>query len=77
MNLDEMKKQLDSDFKDASEKIGELIRAIDKMRSQEVDLSELDTEQRNAALALGRDIDARTSYLLRSLLVRYGNVLFL
>jgi hypothetical protein len=77
MDFEAMKKEIEDNFKEASDATGALIRAMEKMRALEVDFSELDTEQRNVALGLGKDIDMRTAYLLRSLLVRYGNVLYI
>ena len=38
---------------------------------------EMDEEGKNNFIQLGREIDMRAAYLLRSLLVQHGNVIFL
>jgi hypothetical protein len=48
------------------------------MRSVEFpNLEECNNEERNELIKIGRDLDMRTAFLLRSLLVQHGNVLWL
>lgn len=48
------------------------------LRSIELpDINELSNEERNEVIKIGRDLDMRVAFILRSILTQHGNVLFL
>lgn len=78
INLDDKKKEIEEAFK----KVAESARAFnnDLMAMRSIELPALDSvneEARNELIKLGRDLDMRTAFVLRSLLVQHGNVLWM
>ena len=78
IDFEEKKKEIEEKWKPCVEACSQLQKALSEFRSISVD----DVDKNNAdalqqAMALGRDIDNRTIYILRSLLIQHGNVLFL
>lgn len=79
MELINEKKQV---IEDAFLEVADLARAFNeglmKMRSIELpELEGLDAEERKTVIQMGRDLDMRTAFILRSILTQHGNVLFL
>lgn len=76
---DEQKKQLEELFKSSAEKAQEFSNSLMAMRMAfTADPEELkDEETQKEFMKLSSEIDARISFLLRSLLVQHGQVLWL
>ena len=76
---DEQKKQLEELFKNSAEKAQEFSNSLMAMRMAfTANPEELkDEEKQKEFMRLSSEIDARISYLLRSLLVQHGQVLWL
>lgn len=76
---DEQKKQLEELFKSSAEKAQEFSNSLIAMRMAfTANPEELkDEEAQKEFIKLNREIDMRISYLLRSLLVQHGQVLWL
>ena len=76
-NIEEVKKTIEERYADLASKATELNKALMAMRTIEIDIDDENQEEVKAAMALGQDIDHRVAFVLRSLLVQHGNVLFL
>ena len=76
---DEQKKQLEELFKSSAEKAQEFSNSLMAMRMAfAANPEELkDEEKQKEFMRLNSEIDARISFLLRSLLVQHGQVLWL
>ena len=76
---DEQKKQLEELFKSSAEKAQEFSNSLMAMRMAfTANPEELkDEEKQKEFMRLSSEIDARISFLLRSLLVQHGQVLWL
>lgn len=76
---DEQKKQLEELFKSSAEKAQEFSNSLMAMRMAfTANPEELkDEETQKEFMRLSSEIDMRISYLLRSLLVQHGQVLWL
>lgn len=76
---DEQKKQLEELFKSSAEKAQEFSNSLMAMRMAfTANPEELkDEEKQKEFMRLNSEIDARISFLLRSLLVQHGQVLWL
>ena len=76
---DEQKKQLEELFKSSAEKAQEFSNSLTAMRMAfTANPEELkDEETQKEFMRLSSEIDARISFLLRSLLVQHGQVLWL
>lgn len=76
---DEQKKQLEELFKSSAEKAQEFSNSLMAMRMAfTANPEELkDEETQKEFMRLNSEIDARISFLLRSLLVQHGQVLWL
>lgn len=76
---DEQKKQLEELFKSSAEKAQEFSNSLMTMRMAfTANPEELkDEEKQKEIMRLSSEIDARISFLLRSLLVQHGQVLWL
>jgi hypothetical protein len=79
MNLIEEKKQIiETSFLNAVEKAREFNDSLMEMRNIEFpNLNELNDEDKKLIIQMGRDLDMRVAFILRSLLSQHGNVLFL
>lgn len=79
MNLIEEKKQMiETSFLKAVEKAREFNDSLMEMRNIELpNLNELNDEDKKLIIQMGRDLDMRVAFILRSLLSQHGNVLFL
>lgn len=78
INLDEKKIEIDEAFKKAVESARVFNADLMAMRSIELPgIDGLDNDDRNELMKMGRDLDMRTAFILRSLLVEHGNVLWL
>lgn len=78
INIEEKKKEIEEKWAPCAEACNQLMKALDEFRA--ISLDECDKENKEelqSCMTLGRDIDSRTNFVLRSLLVRHGNVLFL
>lgn len=78
IDFEAKKNEIEEKWKPCAEACNDLSKALNEFRSISLD----DCDKNNAdevqqCMALGRDIDNRTIYILRSLLVQHGNVLFL
>lgn len=76
MTIEEKKQEIEACFEDASEKTIALTQALIKLRSIELPKMEKE-EDIQPILELANELNTRTAYLLRALLVQHGNVLFI
>lgn len=78
INLDAKRKEIDEAFQKVAESARQFNEDLMAMRSIELpSLEDLDNESRNEVMKTGRDLDLRTAFLLRSILVSHGNVLWM
>lgn len=78
INLDDKKREIDEAFKKAVESARVFNNDLMAMRSIEFpNIDDLDNETRTELMKMGRDLDMRTAFILRSLLVEHGNVLWM
>ena len=76
--MEDIKKNIDDIFVKATEKARDFNEALMELRSIELpDLESVKPEDRNEVMKIGRDLDMRVAFLLRSLLVQHGNVLWI
>lgn len=76
MDIEAKKQEIEACYKEACEKAIELNQALIKMRNVELPPFQ-DNEEMKAVMELANEQNGRTAYLLRSLLVQHGNVLFI
>lgn len=76
MDIEAKKQEIETCYKDACQKAIELNQALIKMRNVELPPFQNDEEMK-AVMELANEQNGRTAYLLRSLLVQHGNVLFI
>ena len=78
INLDDKKREIDEAFKKAVESARVFNNDLMAMRSIEFpNIDDLDNQTRTELKKMGRDLDMRTAFILRSLLVEHGNVLWM
>ena len=76
MDIEAKKQEIEACYKDACEKAVALNQALIKMRNIELPpFSE--EEEMKTVMGMASELNGRTAYLLRSLLVQHGNVLFI
>lgn len=73
--MEEKKQIVEAKFKEAMETAQKLLKEIGEMRM--VDLSQISPEEQGEAVKLAKEVDERTAYILRGLLIPFGGVLFL
>lgn len=76
MDIEVKKQEIETYYKEACEKAIELNQALIKMRDVELPTF-TNNEEMKAVMELANEVNGRTAYLLRSLLVQHGNVLFI
>jgi hypothetical protein len=77
-NFDEKKLEIDEAFKKVAESARVFNEDLMAMRNIEFpSLEGLDNDARNELIKMGRDLDMRTAFILRSILVQHGNVLWM
>lgn len=76
IDFDAKMKEVEDAYKEASEACMAFNQALIKMRSIKMPTTN-DQEELTKIIETMKDLDLRTSYLLRMLLVQHGNVLFL
>lgn len=75
--IDEKKKEIEELFMKAVEDARVFNESLMALRSVQMpDIEGLSNEDRTEIIKIGRDLDMRTAFILRSLLVQHGNVLF-
>ena len=78
IDFEAKKAEIEEKWKPCAEACNQLNKALNELRSITMDdYDKNNTEEMQQCMALGRDIDNRTIYILRSILVQHGNVLFL
>lgn len=76
--IETKKQEIETAFQKAVESARQFNEDLMAMRSvQFPKLEELSNEDRNELIKMGRDLDMRSAFLLRSLLVQHGNVLWI
>lgn len=76
--IDEKKKEIEELFMKAIEDARIFNESLMALRSVQLpDIEGLSNEDRTEIIKIGRDLDMRTAFILRSLLTQHGNVLFL
>jgi hypothetical protein len=76
--IDEKKKEIEELFMKAIEDARTFNESLMALRSVQLpDIEGLSNEDRTEIIKIGRDLDMKTAFILRSLLVQHGNVLFL
>lgn len=76
MDIEAKKQEIEACYKEACEKAVELNQALIKMRNIELPPF-TDNDEMKTIMELSHELNGRTAYLLRSLLVQHGNVLFI
>lgn len=77
MNKEEIMKEIEEKFQNCREQGALFSKALFDLRNIQFPVDEDNEEETKDAMELGRQIDLRVAFLLRSLLVQHGNVLFL
>lgn len=78
MDFEEKKQEIETAFQAAADAARDFNEKLMAMRSVELpNIEELGPEDRNKLIQMGRDLDMRVAFLLRSLLVQHGNVMFI
>ena len=78
MMIDEKKKEIEELFKKTIEDARIFNESLMALRSVQLpDIEGLSNDDRTEIIKIGRDLDMRTAFILRSLLTQHGNVLFL
>ena len=76
--IDEKKKEIEELFMKAIEDARTFNESLMALRSVQLpDIEGLSNEDRTEIIKIGRELDMRTAFILRSLLTQHGNVLFL
>lgn len=76
--IDEKKKEIEELFMKAIQDARTFNESLMALRSVQLpDIEGLSNEDRTEIIKIGRDLDMKTAFILRSLLVQHGNVLFL
>ena len=76
--IETKKQEIEDAFKKAAESARAFNEDLMAMRSIELpNFDELDNKERSELKKMGRDLDMRTAFLLRSILVQHGNVLWI
>lgn len=76
--FDEKKQEIEAAFQKAAESAKIFNEDLMAMRSIEFPaIDGLTNDERNELIKIGRDLDMRSAFLLRSLLVQHGNVLWI
>lgn len=76
--INEKKKEIEELFMKAIEDARTFNESLMALRSVQLpDIEGLSNEDRTEIIKIGRDLDMKTAFILRSLLVQHGNVLFL
>ena len=76
MDIEAKKQEVETFYKEACEKAVELNQALIKMRDVELPTF-TNNDEMKAVMELANEVNGRTAYILRSLLVQHGNVLFI
>ena len=76
INFEEKQKEVEEAYKEASEKAAAFNQALIRLRSIKMMKTE-DPDEITKSFEIMKDLDTRTAYLLRMLLIQHGNVLFL
>ena len=76
VDFEDKMKEVEEVYKEASEACSAFNQALIKMRSIKMPITN-DPDELTKTIEIMKDLDLRTSYLLRMLLVQHGNVLFL
>ena len=78
IDFEAKKNEIEEKWKPCAEACNQLLKALNEFRDITFEgYDKNNSEEVQSCMALGRDIDNRTIYILRSLLVQHGNVLFL
>ena len=76
--FNEKKQEIEAAFQKAAESARIFNEDLMAMRNIEFpNIEGLSNDERNELIKMGRDLDMRSAFLLRSLLVQHGNVLWL
>lgn len=77
-NFEEKKLEIEEAFKQAATSARTFNADLMAMRNIELpEIEGLSDEERRELINIGRDLDMRTAFILRSLLVQHGNVLWM
>ena len=77
MEIETIRKDIEDKYKACAEAGAQFNKALYELRGINFSVNQEDKDEVKKAMELGRDIDMRTAYLLKTLLVQHGNVLFL
>ena len=79
MDLSKIREEIEEKYKACTEAMTEFNKALCDLRniSPEEAIDKDNQDDIKHAMELGRDINMRAAFLLRSLLLQHGNVLFL
>ena len=78
-NFEDKKNEIDKAFQKAVESARQFNNDLMEMRSIEFpDIETLESnDEKTELIKMGRDLDMRTAFILRSLLAQHGNVLWM
>ena len=78
-NFEDKKNEIDKAFQKAVESARQFNNDLMEMRSIEFpDIETLESnDEKTELIKIGRDLDMRTAFILRSLLAQHGNVLWM
>ena len=76
MDIEAKKQEIETFYKEACEKAVELNQALIKMRDVELPTF-TNNDEMKTVMELANEVNGRTAYILPSLLVQHGNVLFI
>ena len=77
MNKEEIKKQIEEKFQECREQGAQFSKVLYELRNINFPVDQDNEEEVKMAVDLGKEIDVRAAFLLRSLLIQHGNVLFI
>lgn len=75
--FDDVKKELEDKFETVAQCASDLNKALHEFRSIKCDFDKDNAEEVQQAMTIGHELDSRTNYILRAILIQHGNVLFL
>lgn len=77
MEIEKIRQEIKDKYQRAAEAEQEFSKALFELRNIDFPVDEENQDEVNKTKEIGREIDVRTCYLLKTLLIQHGNVLFL
>jgi len=77
IDVETVKKEIEEKFNAMMDAEGELFKKIEELRDISKDWNPADDEESKTMINLAQNIDGRVIFMMRQMLLRYGNLLFL